>query len=138
MQQVQHDYIVLSPEYEDFYEGELMDPEEEAPEPDAKGNQLVLVDASKTLFKRRADGIQKKFPRESAQQAEQRRAITAASHEASALILKERREAAAPERKKELNRQRQQSWIQNKAQMQLGVRTNKLHPKGYDGEGETN
>ena len=132
-----HEHVVLSPEYDDFYEGELDDPEAEAPKREVEGNELVIADGQKKLAKRRDDGIQR-FRREAPEKAEERRAITSAAQQASAVMLAERRAAMLPEKKKELKRQRHFSHIHNKFQMQLGVRTNKLHPKGYDGEGEVN
>lgn len=135
----QHDYVVLSPEYQEFYDGRLDDPEAVC-EPIAS-DTLVVVQTDRDgrthqrAIVRRNENHLLIRRTETEKQTVERRAITAAANEASALILRERAEATKGERKKELNLKGHCEAARSRHTMELGVRSNKLHPKGFDGEG---
>lgn len=135
----QHDYVVLSPEYEDFYEGTLADPDAVA-EPIAASKIVVVHSTEDGETKQRAvlkrhEGRLLVRRTETEQQAQERRAITAVSNEANAVLLKERAERDYAIRRAELNIRGHCAAVRNKQTMGLGVKANKLHPKGFDGEG---
>ena len=139
MREQQHDRVVLSPEYDEFYAGGLDDGSEAriAAEVNAEG-QLVVRNGDKTIIGARSGGYLHaiKQRHESIVEREERRAITNAAAEAQQVMVRERLEAMAPAMKEHQKLLRQERLIRQKADMQNGVRNNKLHPKGFDGEGE--
>ena len=69
---------------------------------------------------------------------EQRKLITAQQVEQRALVKQQQYEANAPMIKLANKDLKESRKAMHKYNMQMGVKNNKLHPKGYDGEGEVN
>lgn len=136
MEASQHQRLDLSPEYQEFYEGTLADLDKtEAPK--HTGEQLILADTKKTIFRRDQDGLFQRI-RETDATQEKRKLITQAHTEQQALIKKERYEAMAPMLKLQQKELKESRREMQKQYMIQGIKANKLHPKGYDGEGEVN
>eukprot|EP00743_Colponemidia_sp_Colp-15_P015423 GILK01018547.1.p1 GENE.GILK01018547.1~~GILK01018547.1.p1 ORF type:complete len:194 (-),score=10.78 GILK01018547.1:55-636(-) len=132
----QHQRLDLSPEYQEFFTGVLADLDK-TETPKHTGEQLIVADSKKTVFRRDQEGLFQRI-RETDVTQEKRKAITQAHTDAQALIKRERFELMEPMLKlqqKELKESRRamQQW-----DMVQGIKRNKLHPKGYDGEGEVN
>lgn len=136
MKALGHDRIVLTTEYNEWYGNSLDDLEYEENE-ERKDQQLVVVDGKKTLFRRDGGGLYHRH-KETEDQLTERKTILSAAQQATAVMRKERAELMRPEmtrQAKEFERREEQFYRQ---QLRVSWRANKLHPKGYDGEGEVN
>lgn len=137
MESTQHHTLTLSPEYQDFYEGPLMDLDKKEEHKYAGMGQIVVADGRKTILARDHTVPQ---PRalELDSRREQRKMITAQQVEQRALVKQQAYEANAPMLKLANKDLKESRKAMHKYSMQQGVKNNKLHPKGYDGEGEVN
>lgn len=137
MRECNHDKMSLTSEYQEFYEISLEDQVRPVRLFGVKGSELTVKtegQTKKTIIKREAD-VPRPRRRETEDAVEQRRAITA--NENSALVAaKEEQRRAMMERNGEVQKTLQRSEAHyHDQQLKVGLRTNKLHPKGYDGEG---
>ncbi|CCW61609.1 unnamed protein product [Phytomonas sp. EM1] len=147
MREADHEKIVLGPEYQEFYSCLLEDPNDVTPSMlnDVQGEQVVLVgnkhggkDGKKRILMKREAEVPHPRPREATQEAEQRRMILAEKHEEAALTKKEHHELVAAQEKRDAKTFKQSEGDFQKHQLRVNLRSNKLHPKGYDGEGKLN
>lgn len=136
MRSCDHERLVLTTEYNEFF-GNSLDDYEAVPSMPNEEGQLV-VKGSRTVFKRdAAPGMHQRF-RETEEQHVERKAITTAAQQANAVLRRERQDVMRPElnrQAKDLQRKEQRYHTQ---MLRVSLRANKLHPKGYDGEGEVN
>jgi pre-60S factor REI1 len=139
MKSANHERIVLSSEYQEFYTCRLDDGEAAKVErvPDAMGQLVIKAPTGATIGKRDADGLIRHI-RESATETMERRLLTQQRMEENQVILRERLELAAPAQKAQLKMAQAANRHHQQHMMTLSIRANKLHPKGYDGEGEVN
>ncbi|CCW68092.1 unnamed protein product [Phytomonas sp. Hart1] len=149
MRESDHEKILLGPEYQEFYSCSLEDPNSGPPSVlnTAQCGQIVLVNnednreggkkKKRILLKREAD-VPHPRPREAAEETEQRRMILASKHEEMALAKKEYHELAAMQERQDAKTLKQSEGDFKKHQLRVNQRSNKLHPKGYDGEGKLN
>lgn len=137
MRERNHEKVVLDEEYQEFFDCSLYRVAEPVKLFGVKGSELTVKTEGqlrRTIIKRESD-VPRYRHRDTEDVIEQRRAITA--NENSALM------AAREEQRKlmrEENNEMKKTIIRSEAQyhqeqLRVGLRTNKLHPKGYDGEG---
>lgn len=134
MKACDHERLVLTTEYNEFYGDTLDDYDPVTTMPSQEG-QLVI--GTRTLFKRDAPGLHQKHQETEEHQVE-RKAIMSAAQQANAVLRRERQDLMRPElnrQAKEYQRREERFYSQ---QLRVSLRANKLHPKGYDGEGEVN
>lgn len=157
MREANHERIVLNPEYQEFYDCLLEDPDSVQPVKldglQAQGTELVLSSADskndtgsrdagaggkkRVLLKREAE-VPRPRPRETFEQKEQRKAILASEHEALTVARQEQRELMAEHHRAEAKQLRRSDGAFQQLQLRVNLRSNKLHPKGYDGDGVMN
>jgi pre-60S factor REI1 len=131
-----HERIVLTTEYNDFFGNSLDDFDPVATMPVNEG-QLV-INGSRTVFKRDAGAGMHLKHKEIEEVTVERKAITTAAQQANAVLRRERQDIMRPEltrQAKEFQRRERQYQTQ---MLRVSLRANKLHVKGYDGEGEVN
>ncbi|KEG15607.1 zinc finger protein, conserved [Trypanosoma grayi] len=136
MREKNHERIILGPEYDGFYSisladaalGERLDP---------STMTLVLHDTKRSVQRREAE-VPLPRKKESEAHAEKRRAILAADQEALAVARRERQEALSVQNKEAQKILKRQEGHHQGQQLKVNLRSNKLHPKGYDGEGQVN
>lgn len=136
MREKNHERIVLSPEYSEFYDVSLADAE--AGE-QLRSTTLALTfhDSKRTVQRREAD-VPRPRRKEAEERANRRKAILAADHKAMIIAQKERREVLRAHNKVAHETLRRQDGHYQQTMLKVGLRSNKLHPKGYDGEGQVN
>lgn len=135
----QHEYLHLTSEYNEFYDGNLDDGEAVEKVDDEPSDKLVLAPSGeKKVIRRRDDAAPVPRHVEPVAQVEQRRMIAAQAHEAQAVILRERREMEHKSQVQEFKNIQHQHRRRQHFNLATGLRANKLHPKGFDGEGEFN
>lgn len=130
-----HEKIVLTTEYNEFF-GNTLDDMDSVEESNKEG-QLVLQNSQRTIFRRDGAGLVKRH-KETEEQRTERKLITSQESEATAIMRRERQEEMRPQwskQAKEYQRREERFYSQ---QLRVSLRANKLHPKGYDGEGEVN
>lgn len=137
MRECNHEKVPLNAEYQEFYSCSLDDVMRPVKLFGVKGAELTVQtegQMKRTILKREAE-VPRPRKRETEELVEQRRAITA--NENSALVAaKEEQRRAMAERNAEVHKTLARSEAQyHSKQLKVGLRTNKLHPKGYDGEG---
>lgn len=139
MRESSHERLVLSPEYQEFYDVVLANPEGLSPVQleGVRGDEIVLGDEkangkTRVVMKREAE-VPRARPRETEVQNEKRKAILAAEQESRALAKQEQKELM-------LAHNHEAAWVATRSgnahhdtQLDVSMRTNKLHPKGYDG-----
>jgi pre-60S factor REI1 len=132
MQSANHARVSLSSEYNAFYTGKLDDGEEATTVRKAVDGQLV-IGAKAILMKDESGFVRPR--RETQEQMVDRQLLTMAAHTENAVMLRERREVDRKANKKvdhlrDLHCGRRKRWY-----MEVGVRANKLHLKGFEGDG---
>lgn len=142
MREVDHEKIVLGPEYEEFYECALEDPLaiEKVEMAGAQATEVVLSSDSgkKRVLKMREVDAPRSRLRETTEETERRRAILAAETECLALVKQEQKELRASQDQEQQKMLKRQGTEFKHHQLKVNLRSNKLHPKGYDGEGLLN
>ncbi|EPY37137.1 pre-60S factor REI1 [Strigomonas culicis] len=137
MRESNHERIVLSVEYNDFYDCTLEDPDN-MQKVEIDGDQLVVAaggdKGGRVVLRKEAD-VPRARPRESEQHAQQRKAILASENAALVAARKEQRELTTVERRQQGELTRRSDAEYQALQLKVSMRANKLHPKGYDGEG---
>jgi pre-60S factor REI1 len=136
MREACHDCIILSPEYAEFYTGTLDD--KDTPAEEIAGDALVVSGGGKTIVKRDAQDGLFQHKRETMEQVESRKAIMAQTSEANAVLRRERLEIMRPQLTQQAKDTQRIERRFQRERLKIGIRANKLHPKGYDGEGEVN
>jgi pre-60S factor REI1 len=136
MIEVGHDRIVLGPEYAEFYSGALDD--KDAPAEEIAGDALVVLGGQRTIVKRDAQDGLFQHKRDTQEQTESRRAIVAQTSESNAVLRRERLELMRPALTLQAKDTQRIERRYQRERLKIGLRANKLHPKGYDGEGEVN
>lgn len=153
MYEAGHERVVLSPEYQEFYDCPLEDPGNakrvELDGLQADGTELVLAGKARgraanedrqkkrVLLKREAE-VPRVRARETPEQAQKRLAILNSEHKALTIAKQEQRELMAERNKDQAKLVTRYEGEFNKQQMRVHLRSNKLHPKGYDGDGVMN
>ncbi|XQJ29074.1 zinc-finger protein, conserved [Leishmania guyanensis] len=139
MRETNHERLILSPEYQEFYDVALDDPESVKPVPleGVRGDELVLTHDKATgkkriLMKREGD-VPRTRPRETEEQNEKRMSILAAEKETRALATRELKELVVTQNKEAAWVAKRSGGERHDLQLDVSMRTNKLHPKGYDG-----
>ncbi|EAN97224.1 hypothetical protein C3747_138g64 [Trypanosoma cruzi] len=136
MREKNHERIILGPEYEEFYNTSLGDADcVDLLAPNTAN--LALRDSGRVV-QRRERGLPRPRKKESETQSEKRRAILAADKEAMAVARKECQEVLRVQNKEAQRILRRQNGEYQDHLLKVNLRTNKLHPKGYDGEGKIN
>ncbi|KPA83281.1 zinc-finger protein conserved [Leptomonas pyrrhocoris] len=139
MRESNHERLILSPEYQEFYDVVLANPEGLAPVQleGVRGDEMVLLDEkskgkARVVLKREGE-VPRARPRETEVQNEKRKAILAAEQESRALVKQEQKELM-------MAQNQEAAWVATRSgnarhdlQLDVSMRTNKLHPKGYDG-----
>lgn len=138
MKACSHERIVLTTEYNEFY-GNTLDDMEPVEDASTEGQLVLQGDGrpTRTIFRRDGEGLVKRH-QETEKQRTDRKMITAQESEAAAVMRRERQEELRPQwtkQAKEYQRREERFYSQ---QLRVSLRANKLHPKGYDGEGEVN
>jgi len=136
-----HERVVLSSEYNDFYEGTLDDGEAAVVPGLMDGGSTALVVRSgsdkpkRVLYKRDHQApLANKRLTETPQEMAQRRLLTAQGARDTQLMLREHRQETQKERTKHFKTMNQLYRHQKLCLMRVGIK--KLWKKGYDGEGE--
>lgn len=136
MRECCHEKVVLSPEYCDFFDCPLDDGDIAAKVATVKGNQLtVKADGKKKKILKREADVPLPRRRETETVVEQRRAITANENSALIAAKEEQQRMMAEHNDAVRNTIARAEAHYHAKQLKVGLRTNKLHPKGYDGEG---
>jgi pre-60S factor REI1 len=139
MRESNHERLILSPEYQEFYDVVLAKPEGLDPVrlEGVRGDELLLggdnaKGKGRVVLKREGE-VPRARPRETEVQNEKRKAILAAEQESRALVKQEQKELM-------LAHNQEAAWVATRSgnarhdmQLDVSMRTNKLHPKGYDG-----
>ncbi|RNF26404.1 zinc finger protein, conserved [Trypanosoma conorhini] len=136
MREKNHERIILGPEYAEFYSVSLADTDCGA-RIGPNDTELVLRDSQRVVQRRECE-VPRPRKKESETQAEKRRAILAADQEAMAMARKERQEVLRVQNKEAQKILKRQDGQYQDHLLRVNLRTNKLHPKGYDGEGKLN
>ncbi|ESL06365.1 hypothetical protein TRSC58_05963 [Trypanosoma rangeli SC58] len=136
MREKNHDRIILGPEYDEFYSVSLADADCGA-WIDPNTAELVLSDPRR-VAQRKESEVPRPRKKESDTQAEKRRAILAADQEAMAMARKERQEVLRVQNKEAQKILKRQDGQYQEHLLKVNLRSNKLHTKGYDGEGKVN
>jgi pre-60S factor REI1 len=130
-----HERLVLTSEYADFYEGAIDDGEQAVVKTVEDGSAALVVrkDKARRVLKRNATqfGLVRRLT-ETPMQREQRHLITAAGMAETQLLLKERRRETQKERTKHFKNMNVLYRHQKKVMMRVG--TKKLWNKGFDGD----
>lgn len=139
MRESNHERLILSPEYQEFYDVALAKPEGIDPVQleNVRGDEMLLGSEksrgkTRVVMKREGE-VPRARPRETEVQNEKRRAIQAAEQESRALVKQEQKEMM-------MAQNQEAAWVATRSgnarhdlQLDVSMRTNKLHPKGYDG-----
>ncbi|KAK7201107.1 zinc-finger protein [Novymonas esmeraldas] len=139
MREANHERLLLSPEYQSFYNVVLEDAEAARPVQldGVRGDELVLAgdddNAKKRVVLKREGDVPRVRPRETEEQNEKRLAIVAAQQETRALAKQEQKEIMAAQNKEAAWVARRSGNERNDLQLDVSMRSNKLHAKGYDG-----
>ena len=134
MRESHHERIILGPEYAEFFTGALDD--HDAPVQEIAGDALIV--GQRTILKRDGqDGLFQRH-RETSEQLETRKAIMSQTSEANAVLRRERLELMRPQLTLQAKDTQKMERRYQREMLRVGMRTNKLHIKGYDGEGEVN
>lgn len=136
MRECGHEKVVLSSEYRDFYNCTLDNGENSMKLGTMKGNQLTVNgDGQKKRILKKETNVPRPRHKEKEEVLEQRKALTANANSA-ALAAKEEHQRIMAEHDGAVRRMIARAEGQyHSQQLKVGLRTNKLHPKGYDGEG---
>ncbi|AYU81025.1 zinc-finger protein conserved [Leishmania donovani] len=139
MRETNHERLILSPEYQEFYDVVLEDPEAARPVQleGVRGDELVLAH-DKALGKRRVvlkreNDVPRARPRETEEHNEKRMAILAEEQETRALARQEQKELIMAQNKEAAWVAKRSGGDRHNLQLDVSMRTNRLHPKGYDG-----
>ncbi|KAG5498720.1 hypothetical protein JKF63_03008 [Porcisia hertigi] len=138
MRETNHERLILSPEYQEFYDVALEDPQEARPVQleGVRGDELILshdkANKKRIVLKREAE-VPRARPRETEEQNEKRLAILAAEQETRALAKQEQKELIVAQNKEAAWVAKRSGGERHDLQLDVSMRTNKLHPKGYDG-----
>ncbi|ORC90849.1 zinc finger protein, conserved [Trypanosoma theileri] len=135
MQEKNHGRLVLGPEYDAFYAIRLDSGAAAAGSPATV--ELHTRGARRAILRREAD-VPLPRRREAEAAATERRAILAAEQEALAVARRERQEVMRVQNNAAKQMAHQQQGLYLRHQLKVSLRSNKLHPKGYDGEGQVN
>lgn len=137
MHETNHERLVLSPEYQEFYSVALEDPDAAKPvELDGvRGDELVVSEdnGKKRVVLKREGEVPRVRPRETEEQTEKRLAILAAQQETRALAKQEQKEMLVAQNKEAAWVAKRSGGERHDLQLDVSMRTNKLHAKGYDG-----
>lgn len=137
MRESNHERLLLSPEYQEFYDVVLASPEGLDPVQldGVRGDELVLggeKGKGRVVLKREGE-VPRARPRETEEQNEKRKAILAADQESRALVKQEQKEMM-------MAQNQEAAWVATRSgnarhdkELVVSMRSNKLHPKGYDG-----
>jgi pre-60S factor REI1 len=135
MKACEHEHLVLSTEYNEFYGNTLDDYDAITTLPNEEGQLIV---GSRTVFKRdAAPGLHHRLY-ETEEQHVERKAITTAAQQAAVALRKERADLIRPELTRQAKDYQRQDQRYQRQMLCVSLRANKLHVKGYDGEGEVN
>lgn len=136
MREADHEKIILGAEYQEFYDCPLEDRDAVQPVKleGVRGDELVLAEGGtkRIVMKREAD-VPRARPRETEEQTERRKAILAAESEALAVVREEQRELMVQQNREIIKVARTSGGAQQQQALTVGMLSNKLHPKGYDG-----
>ncbi|KAG8346091.1 putative C2H2 type zinc finger putative of C2H2 type C2H2 type zinc finger (2 copies) [Trypanosoma vivax] len=136
MREKNHERIILGPEYEEFYTISLADADI-GERLDLGSNELVLGNRRRCVHKREYE-VPRPRKKEGGEAAEKHRALLASEQEMKLAVRREQREVMRPYNNELKRLTRQQAAHFHDLQLQVNLRSNKLHPKGYDGEGKLN
>lgn len=139
MRESNHERLILSPEYQEFYNVALSHPDGIAPVQleNVRGDEMLLASEKargKTRVVLKKEGeVPRARPRETEVQNEKRKAIQAAEQETRALAKQEQKEMMQAQNQ-------EAAWVavrsgnaRHDLQLDVSMRSNKLHAKGYDG-----
>ncbi|GET90830.1 zinc-finger protein, conserved [Leishmania tarentolae] len=139
MRETNHERLILGPEYQEFYDVALEDPGAAKPVQleGVRGDELVLAHdksaGKKRVVLKREHDVPRARPRETEEQNEKRMAILAQEQETRALAKQEQRDLIMTQNKEAAWVAKRSGADRHDLQLDVGMRTNKLHPKGYDG-----
>ncbi|KAG5472444.1 hypothetical protein LSCM1_03843 [Leishmania martiniquensis] len=139
MRETNHERLILGPEYQEFYSIALEDSEAARPVQleGVHGDELVLTrdkaDGRRRVVRKREGDVPRPRPRETEEQNEKRLTILADAQEARALAKQEQKELMALQNKEVAWMAKRSGGDRQDLQLDVSMRTNKLHPKGYDG-----
>lgn len=136
MRECNHERVILSNEYQDFYDCVLDDGNTPVKLKGVKGNELtVKTDGQKKRILKREADVPRPRHKEKDEVVEQRQAITASANSAAVAAKEEQRRIMAEHQSAVRKTIARAEEHYHAKQLKVGLRTNKLHPKGYDGEG---
>ncbi|KPI90190.1 zinc-finger protein conserved [Leptomonas seymouri] len=139
MRESNHERLILSPEYQEFYDVVLSNPEGLDPVQleGVRGDEMLLDSAEvrgkqRVVLKREGE-VPRARPRETTVQNEKRKAILAVEQESRALAKQEQKELMMAQNQEAAWVATRSGNVRNDYQLDVSMRTNKLHAKGYDG-----
>lgn len=139
MRESNHERLILSPEYQEFYNVVLAKPEGLDPVQldGVRGDEMVLGNEkakgkTRVVLKREGE-VPRVRPRETEVQYDKRKAIQAAEQESRALVKEEQKEMMMAQNQEAAWVAQRSGAARNDLQLVTSMRSNKLHPKGYDG-----
>ncbi|KAG5472821.1 hypothetical protein LSCM4_02145 [Leishmania orientalis] len=139
MRESNHERLILNPEYQEFYNVTLEDPEAAGTVhlEGLRGDELVLAhdktEGRRRVVRKREGDVPRARPRETEVQNEKRMTILAEAHETRVLAKQEQKELMAKQNKEAAWVAKRSGGDRHDLQLDVSMRTNKLHPKGYDG-----
>nr|CCC91062.1 conserved putative zinc-finger protein [Trypanosoma congolense IL3000] len=136
MREKNHDRIILGPEYQEFYCINLDDASVNE-RLDLQSTELVLSNANRCVQRRETE-VPHRRKKESNSQVEQHRLLIASEYETKVALRKELREEMRVQNNELKKTVKRQDAQYQDNMLKVSLRSNKLHPKGFDGEGRVN
>ncbi|AAZ11913.1 zinc finger protein, conserved [Trypanosoma brucei brucei TREU927] len=136
MREKNHDRIILGPEYDEFYSISLADVDV-GERLDLNNMELVVSDSRRCVQRREAE-VPRPRKKDSNARIEQHRLLIAAQYETQVALRREEREEMREVHREAHKLLKRQDAHYQEHMMKVSLRSNKLHPKGYDGEGRVN
>lgn len=137
MRECNHEKVSLTSEYQEFYTCSLEDQVQPVKLFGVKGAELTVKTEGQTkrTIRMREAEVPRPRHRESDDAIDQRRMITANQNTALMAAKEEHNRALLAQNSEAVKVQARAQDDYHTQQLRVGLRSNKLHPKGYDGEG---